>query len=200
MKGKERDDLIFDNKNLIYVIAKKYTKLSMEWEDLVSYGMVGLVHAANNFDKSKGLFKDYASICIEGTIRRAIRDYSGWIGSSKNRAKGDCIKPINFTTISNPEDKHDNKSDKERYNSFLETHSDNSYEDIESNLLLESMLSVLNEREQYVARRLMMGDTKSAISRTLGVTPQLIVWINHNIQRKLMEGFKDECARYAKTY
>ena len=56
MKGKERDDLIFDNKNLIYVIAKKYTKLSMEWEDLVAYGMVGLVHAANNFDKSKGLF------------------------------------------------------------------------------------------------------------------------------------------------
>ena len=200
MRGKERDDLIFNNKNLIYVIAKKYTKLSMEWEDLVAYGMVGLVHAANNFDKSKGLFKDYAAICIDGTIMRAIRDYSGWIGTARNRSKGDCIKPINFTSISNPKDKCNNKSDGDRYNSFLKTYSDNSCDTVESNLLLESMLSVLNEREQYVAKRLMMGDTKSEISRTLGVTPQLLTWINHNIQRKLMEGFRDECSRYAKTY
>lgn len=46
----------------------------MEYEDLVSYGMIGLMDAISKFDKTKGMkFSSYASIRIKGTIIDEIR-------------------------------------------------------------------------------------------------------------------------------
>ncbi|SHE56575.1 FliA/WhiG family RNA polymerase sigma factor [Clostridium fallax] len=46
----------------------------IEYEDLVSYGMVGLMDALNKFDKSKGMkFSTYASIRIKGSMIDEIR-------------------------------------------------------------------------------------------------------------------------------
>ena len=46
----------------------------IEYEDLVSYGMVGLMDALNKFDKEKGMkFSTYASIRIKGSMIDEIR-------------------------------------------------------------------------------------------------------------------------------
>ncbi|MDS0524090.1 FliA/WhiG family RNA polymerase sigma factor [Clostridium sp. SHJSY1] len=46
----------------------------MEYEDLVSYGMIGLMDAMSKFDKDKGMkFSSYASIRIKGAIIDEIR-------------------------------------------------------------------------------------------------------------------------------
>lgn len=46
----------------------------MEYEDLVSYGMIGLIDAINKFDESKGMkFSSYASIRIKGAIIDELR-------------------------------------------------------------------------------------------------------------------------------
>ncbi|WP_040211267.1 FliA/WhiG family RNA polymerase sigma factor [Clostridium polynesiense] len=46
----------------------------IEYEDLVSYGMIGLMDALNKFDESKGMkFSTYASIRIKGSMIDQIR-------------------------------------------------------------------------------------------------------------------------------
>ncbi|MEL5899030.1 FliA/WhiG family RNA polymerase sigma factor [Clostridium sporogenes] len=46
----------------------------IEYEDLVSYGMIGLMDALNKFDESKGLqFSTYASIRIKGSMIDELR-------------------------------------------------------------------------------------------------------------------------------
>ena len=46
----------------------------MEYEDLVSYGMIGLIDALNKFDSSKGMkFSSYASIRIKGAMIDELR-------------------------------------------------------------------------------------------------------------------------------
>lgn len=46
----------------------------MEYEDLVSYGMVGLMDALNKFDNTKGMkFSSYASIRIKGAMIDELR-------------------------------------------------------------------------------------------------------------------------------
>jgi len=47
------------------------------YEDLISYGMIGLMDAINKFDESKGMkFSSYASIRIRGAIIDEIRKNS----------------------------------------------------------------------------------------------------------------------------
>ncbi|MBU5483017.1 FliA/WhiG family RNA polymerase sigma factor [Clostridium sp. MSJ-11] len=49
----------------------------IEFEDLVSYGMIGLMDSINKFDKSKGMkFSTYASIRIKGSMIDELRKIS----------------------------------------------------------------------------------------------------------------------------
>jgi RNA polymerase sigma factor for flagellar operon FliA len=49
----------------------------IEYEDLVSYGMIGLMDALNKFDESKGMkFSTYASIRIKGAMIDELRKNS----------------------------------------------------------------------------------------------------------------------------
>ena len=46
----------------------------MEYEDLVSYGMIGLIDALNKYDDTKGMkFSSYASIRIKGAMIDELR-------------------------------------------------------------------------------------------------------------------------------
>ncbi|MBC8062249.1 MAG: FliA/WhiG family RNA polymerase sigma factor [Clostridiaceae bacterium] len=49
----------------------------IEYEDLISYGMIGLIDAFNKFDSSKGMkFSSYASIRIKGAMIDELRKNS----------------------------------------------------------------------------------------------------------------------------
>lgn len=68
-----RDVLINHNLRLVAHIVKKYNN-SLEADDLISVGTIGLIKAIDSFDNSKGyLLSTYASRCIENEILMLIR-------------------------------------------------------------------------------------------------------------------------------
>ncbi len=70
---KARETLINHNLRLVAHIVKKYNN-SLEADDLISVGTIGLIKAVDNFDGSKGvLLSTYASRCIENEILMLIR-------------------------------------------------------------------------------------------------------------------------------
>ena len=69
-----RNILIERNLRLVAHIVKKYYTQSIDQEDLISIGTVGLIKAVSTFDYSKGTkFATYASRCIENEILMHLR-------------------------------------------------------------------------------------------------------------------------------
>ncbi|MEK6543247.1 MAG: RNA polymerase sigma factor RpoD/SigA [Elusimicrobiota bacterium] len=65
------------NLKLVIPIAKKYHRANMDFLDLIEEGNLGLMHAIDKFEPSKGFrFSTYASYWIEQGIRRAIEEQS----------------------------------------------------------------------------------------------------------------------------
>ena len=70
---KAREILINHNLRLVAHIVKKYSN-SLEADDLISVGTIGLIKAVDSFDENKGvLLSTYASRCIENEILMLIR-------------------------------------------------------------------------------------------------------------------------------
>lgn len=73
--NKEREALIGENYGLVHSCANKFRGRGVEYDDLFQAGCVGLIKAADNFDKSRGFaFSTYAVPVILGEIRRIFRD------------------------------------------------------------------------------------------------------------------------------
>lgn len=67
------EQLILANIRLVLLIAPHYCNRGLDYDDIVSEGMLGLITAANKFvSNSKNRFSTYAAIWIRSTIRRAI--------------------------------------------------------------------------------------------------------------------------------
>lgn len=75
--GECKEQIIKEYIPLVKYIASRvmFTKNKyMEYEDLVSYGMIGLIDALNKFDSTKGMkFSSYASIRIKGAMIDELR-------------------------------------------------------------------------------------------------------------------------------
>lgn len=73
--SREREALIGENYGLVHACANKFRGRGADYEDLFQAGCVGLIKAADNFDKSRGFaFSTYAVPVILGEIRRIFRD------------------------------------------------------------------------------------------------------------------------------
>ncbi len=67
----EKEHLVLENQRLVHYLVQKLgvTPNSLEYEDIVSIGTIGLVKAAITFDSSKKIkFSSYASRCINNEI------------------------------------------------------------------------------------------------------------------------------------
>lgn len=80
-----REKLILEYAPLVKIIAGRlsmYLGYNVEYEDLVSYGIFGLIDAIDKFDFGKGIkFETYASLRIRGSILDQIRKMD-WIPRS----------------------------------------------------------------------------------------------------------------------
>lgn len=75
----DKEKYILDNINLVRYIAAKYknNSIGIEYEDLVSYGTIGLLEAFDTFDDTKSCkFSSYASLKIRAAIIDEIRRQS----------------------------------------------------------------------------------------------------------------------------
>lgn len=75
LKDKDRstEELVKWNLSLLHSIAVKYKWSNLGYEDLVSFGMIGILGAIERFDRSKGVrFGTFASHYILGHIRKGV--------------------------------------------------------------------------------------------------------------------------------
>lgn len=84
-KTEIRDKIILEYASLVKIIAGRlsmYLGYNVEYDDLVGYGIFGLIDAIDKFDYSKGIkFETYASLRIRGSILDQIRKMD-WIPRS----------------------------------------------------------------------------------------------------------------------
>ncbi len=95
-----REQIIIEYVPLVKVVAGRlaiYLGSNVEYDDLVSYGIFGLIDAIDKFDYGKGIkFETYASLRIRGAILDQIRKLD-WIPRSvrqKQKAIEGAIKKL----------------------------------------------------------------------------------------------------------
>ena len=80
-----QEKLIIEYTGLVKIVAGRlsmYLGYNVEYDDLVGYGVFGLIDAIDKFDYSKGVkFETYASLRIRGAILDQIRKMD-WIPRS----------------------------------------------------------------------------------------------------------------------
>lgn len=82
--------LIERNLRLVAHIAKKYTNSSVDQEDIISIGTIGLIKAVNSYKGNKGVrLATYAARCIENEILMYLRK------NNNNRIEVSIDEPLN---------------------------------------------------------------------------------------------------------
>ena len=105
-----REKIIIEYAPLVKVVAGRlsmYLGYNVEYEDLVSYGVFGLIDAIDKFDLNKDVkFETYASLRIRGSILDQIRKMD-WIPRTvrqKRKKIEDAIRQIETQTGRNATD------------------------------------------------------------------------------------------------
>jgi len=99
-----REQIILEYAPLVKLVAGRlsmYLGYNVEYEDLVSYGIFGLIDAIDKFDLGKEVkFETYASLRIRGTILDQIRKMD-WIPRTvrqKQKRIDEAIKQVEMRT------------------------------------------------------------------------------------------------------
>src|SRR6266700_8355277 len=72
-----KTELVERNLRLVIPIAKKYYRPGLDFLDIIEEGNLGLMHAIDKFDPTKGFrFSTYGAYWIEQAVRRAIDEQS----------------------------------------------------------------------------------------------------------------------------
>ncbi len=94
-----RQHFLEANLKLVVSVAKRYQGRGLALEDLMQEGNLGLMHAIEKFDESRGYkFSTYAFWWIRQAITRAIAEQGRTIrlpvhlGDKLNRLKGSCLR------------------------------------------------------------------------------------------------------------
>ena len=105
-----REQIIIEYAPLVKIVAGRlsmYRGGNVEYEDLVSYGVFGLIDAIDKFDTNKDVkFETYASLRIRGSILDQIRKMD-WIPRTvrqRQRKIDEAIKSLEARTGKTPTD------------------------------------------------------------------------------------------------
>jgi RNA polymerase sigma-B factor len=69
-----RDEAINRFRNLASALARRFRGKGVADADLDQVALLGLVNAITRFDAEKGVFEPYATVTIEGELKRHLRD------------------------------------------------------------------------------------------------------------------------------
>ena len=75
-QGASPEELVKNNLKLVVSVAKKFSGRGLDFNDLVQEGNMGLMKAAEKFEKDRGKFSTYATWWIKQAILKAIADHS----------------------------------------------------------------------------------------------------------------------------
>ena len=92
-----RENIILEYAPLVKVVAGRlamYLGYNVEYDDLVSYGIFGLIDAIDKFDAGKDVkFETYASLRIRGSILDQIRKMD-WIPRTVRKKQRDIASAV----------------------------------------------------------------------------------------------------------
>lgn len=160
-----KEQLILSNVGLIGIVLKSFG-LSVFDDDLYATGIVGLVKAVNSFDYEKGFkFSTYATTTIRNEILMIFRKKKVDIACSLDDS-------IDFENGSNA--------------TYADIIPDRTAfeEDVISNIMLESMLNQLSDKERQIIGLYYRGKTQCEISSLTGLSQSYISRIIKGVQRK----------------
>lgn len=191
--------MVENNLGLVYKVARKYNSYLLEEADIVQFGVLGLIHAVLNYSEDKGKFSSYAGLCIDGKIKSAFRDFTGKIGSAKDRATGKSVIPMVFSDIQLDRDINLNEDGADN---FFNTQSQFvSCDNIEEEVVESEIFNLFEGRERVVAEMLSNGYTHKLIAEEIGVSAPMVSVIKLAIKKKLERlGYGDEYSRYSKAF
>ncbi len=135
-----RDKLINHNLRLVAHIVKKYNN-SLEADDLISVGTIGLIKAVDSFDRDKGvLLSTYASRCIENEILMLIRS---------NKKHKDTISLNTLLTPKNDSD------DLELSNLIPAESEDDVFEQVEVGCLMMDVINIMDKNLSHMEKEIL---------------------------------------------
>lgn len=176
-----REKLITHNLRLVAHIVKKYTN-SLEADDLLSVGTIGLIKAIDTFDYGKNVqLSTYAARCINNEILMLIR----------SNKKHKNVVSMNSLTSMNDDDKDLELKD------VLASDDEEIFMQVENSLTMQKIMKIienkLTEREQKVIKLRYGLDcpralTQKEVSQKLGISRSYI----SRIENKTLQIIRDE--------
>lgn len=224
-KGKDRDkaleELIKFNISTVHHYAKKYFWSNLAYEDLVQYGIAGIISAIDNYDYTKSTkFATYCTHYVIGRLKRALEQHNNLIRlpAHVNLA---LLRITEVDPLVDIADEELKKLTTDRYKlhhlrTALEAKKqklidideifdipNNDIENIDRKIIVDQMLGMLNDKEK-VALELKFGlnghkiHTLTEIDKIIGIDAEnLILGIYRKLRAKynletLMELLRDE--------
>lgn len=180
-----REKLISHNLRLVAHIVKKYTN-SLEADDLLSVGTIGLIKAIDTFDYDKKVqLSTYAARCINNEILMLIR----------SNKKHKNVVSLNSLTSNNEDDKDLELKD------VLASDDEEIFVQVEQSLMMQKIKNVishkLDEREQAVIKLRYGIDcdralTQKEVATQLGISRSYISRIENKTLKIIREEFENE--------
>lgn len=177
-----REKLISHNLRLVAHIVKKYTN-SLEADDLLSVGTIGLIKAIDTFDYDKKVqLSTYAARCINNEILMLIR----------SNKKHKNVISLNSLTTNSDEDKDLELKD------VLASDDEEVFVQVETNIIMQKIKNIiktrLDEREQAVIKLRYGIDCEKALTQkevadVLGISRSYISRIENKTLSIIKECF-----------
>ncbi|MNJ45670.1 RNA polymerase sigma factor SigA [compost metagenome] len=167
------EQFVSENVGLVYSIAVKFTNIKgHDYEDIVSEGMLGLLHAYRRFDPTKTAakrFSTYAVTCIRGYILRYIDTKYRMIRIPVHLSKQ--IEPPRVLTLDKNMGTDNAEHQPVSFKDIL------SSEDDHSTIFVDEFMDGLTDRQKNIVEYLIAGHTVADIARKFGVKRQG-VWVS----------------------
>jgi RNA polymerase sigma factor (sigma-70 family) len=191
-----RDEKFAENVGLVHHVLKRFRASEDDYDDYYQVGCMGLLHAIDGFDESKGYkFSTYACTCIRGFVMtyktrhgRAIKIpeeavmASNAVGGAyesflhKNHRKptrtelaAELAVPVSSLSTPRVAKSIDAVDGAGFAISDLYGQCDDT-----SDIEIESLLSCLTDIERSIVKLKMAGESFASIARTLGISQRLV--------------------------